>query len=84
MSDSEPADTAPAAPARPAALDDPLTEALVRTRRFFTRAEVSPDLRALHRSGGRGYLTRPYIVYRSRDNSVGSRKPKRGWERVGS
>jgi len=36
-----------------AGLDDPLTEALVRTRRFFTRAEVSPDLRALHRSGGR-------------------------------
>jgi nitrate reductase alpha subunit len=34
-------------------LDDPLTEALVRTRRFFTRAEVSPDLRTLHRSGGR-------------------------------
>jgi hypothetical protein len=65
-------------------LDDPLTEALVRTRRVFTRAEVSPDLRVLHRSGGRGYLTRPYIVYRSRDNSVGSRKPKRGWERVGS
>ena len=34
-------------------LDDPLTEALVRTRRFFTKAEVSPDLRALHRTGGR-------------------------------
>jgi nitrate reductase / nitrite oxidoreductase, alpha subunit len=34
-------------------LDDPLTEALVRTRRFFTKAEVSPDLRALHRAGGR-------------------------------
>jgi nitrate reductase gamma subunit len=31
-----------------------------------------------------GYLTRPYIVYRSRDDSLGSRKPKRGWERVGS
>ena len=36
-----------------AGLDDPLSEALVRTRRFFTKAEVSPDLRALHRSGGR-------------------------------
>jgi nitrate reductase gamma subunit len=31
-----------------------------------------------------GYLTRPYIVYRSRDDSLGSRKPKRGWDRVGS
>ncbi|MBW4718678.1 nitrate reductase subunit alpha [Saccharothrix obliqua] len=28
-------------------------EALVRTRRFFTRAEVSPDLRALYQVGGR-------------------------------
>ena len=41
--------------ARPeaAGLDDPLTEALVKTRRFFTKAEVSPDLRALHHKGGR-------------------------------
>ena len=30
-----------------------------------------------------GYLTRPYIVYRSRDDDLGSRKPRRGWERVG-
>ncbi|HVQ87583.1 MAG TPA: respiratory nitrate reductase subunit gamma [Actinomycetes bacterium] len=30
-----------------------------------------------------GYLTRPYIVYRSRDYQLGSRRPKRGWERVG-
>ena len=29
-----------------------------------------------------GYLTRPYIVYRSRDAQLGSRKPRRGWERV--
>jgi len=29
-----------------------------------------------------GYLTRPYIVYRSRDTQLGSRKPRRGWERV--
>jgi nitrate reductase gamma subunit len=29
-----------------------------------------------------GYLTRPYIVYRSRDDSMGSRPPRRGWERV--
>jgi nitrate reductase alpha subunit len=34
-------------------LDSELTEALVRTRRFFTRAEVSDDLRTLHRIGGR-------------------------------
>jgi len=34
-------------------LDDQLTEALVRTRRFFTRAEVGADLRTLHQIGGR-------------------------------
>ncbi|GAB3490046.1 respiratory nitrate reductase subunit gamma [Amycolatopsis cihanbeyliensis] len=28
-----------------------------------------------------GYLTRPYIVYRSRDTQLGSRSPHRGWER---
>ncbi|MFF0634577.1 respiratory nitrate reductase subunit gamma [Nocardia sp. NPDC004151] len=31
-----------------------------------------------------GYLTRPYIVYRSRDvQTPGESKPKRGWEPVG-
>ncbi|MFF6996326.1 respiratory nitrate reductase subunit gamma [Streptomyces sp. NPDC008313] len=30
-----------------------------------------------------GYLTRPYIVYRSRDQRLGSRAPRRGWERIG-
>lgn len=30
-----------------------------------------------------GYLTRPYIVYRSRDEGLGQRQPRRGWERVG-
>ncbi|MFC5999598.1 respiratory nitrate reductase subunit gamma [Quadrisphaera sp. GCM10027208] len=30
-----------------------------------------------------GYITRPYIVYRSRDEQLGSRTPRRGWERVG-
>lgn len=31
-----------------------------------------------------GYLTRPYIVYRSRDDtSLGSHAPRRGWDRVG-
>jgi len=31
-----------------------------------------------------GYLTRPYIVYRSRDEHLGNRTPRRGWERAGS
>ena len=32
-----------------------------------------------------GYLTRPYIVYRSRDDkTLGSHRPRRGWERIGS
>lgn len=29
-----------------------------------------------------GYLTRPYIVYRSRDVQLGARAPHRGWERT--
>jgi nitrate reductase gamma subunit len=29
-----------------------------------------------------GYLTRPYIVYRSRDLRLGSRPTQRGWDRV--
>jgi len=29
-----------------------------------------------------GYLTRPYIVYRSRDAQLGSQPTRRGWERV--
>jgi nitrate reductase gamma subunit len=30
-----------------------------------------------------GYLTRPYIVYRSRDDDqLGSHQPRRGWDRV--
>jgi nitrate reductase / nitrite oxidoreductase, alpha subunit len=35
------------------ALDDPLTDALVRSRRFFTRGVVSDDLRTLTKVGGR-------------------------------
>jgi nitrate reductase gamma subunit len=31
-----------------------------------------------------GYLTRPYIVYRSRDARLGARPAARGWERVGA
>lgn len=38
---------------RPHGLDTELWDALVRTRRFFTRAEVSDDLRVLHKIGGR-------------------------------
>jgi nitrate reductase alpha subunit len=34
-------------------LDGALSDALVRSRRFFTRAEVSDDLRTMHKSGGR-------------------------------
>nr|AIZ66871.1 putative nitrate reductase [Streptomyces sp. MA37] len=30
-----------------------------------------------------GYLWRPYIVYRSREPGLGTRAPRRGWERVG-
>ncbi|MCF3132347.1 nitrate reductase subunit alpha [Streptomyces olivochromogenes] len=37
----------------PVGLDGELTEALVRSRRYFTRAEVSGDLRTLRRAGGR-------------------------------
>ncbi len=37
----------------PAGLDGPLTEALVGTRRFFTRSEVSDDKRSIHATGGR-------------------------------
>jgi nitrate reductase gamma subunit len=29
-----------------------------------------------------GYVTRPYIVYRSRDDQLGTRPPRRGWARV--
>ncbi len=38
---------------RRAGLDDPLSDALVGTRRFFTRGEVSEDRRTLYREGGR-------------------------------
>ena len=40
-------------PARPLLLDGDLTHALVGTRRFFTRAQVSEDRRTLHQIGGR-------------------------------
>ena len=31
-----------------------------------------------------GYLTRPYIVYRSRDPQLGNRRQRPGWERIRS
>lgn len=34
-------------------LDSELTEALLRTRRFFTRADISDDPRTVTRHGGR-------------------------------
>jgi len=30
-----------------------------------------------------GYLTRPYLVYRSRDEQLGAQATRRGWDRVG-
>lgn len=41
-------------PRTAAGLDGPLADALVGTRRFFTKAEVSADRRALFAEGGRG------------------------------
>ena len=35
-------------------MDGGVTDALLRTRRFFTKSEVSGDLRSLHAKGGRG------------------------------
>jgi nitrate reductase / nitrite oxidoreductase, alpha subunit len=43
----------PAGHAGQAGMDNDLIDALVRTRRFFTHNEVSPDLRTLHKAGGR-------------------------------
>ncbi|GAA2097558.1 nitrate reductase subunit alpha [Microlunatus panaciterrae] len=37
----------------PAQLDGPFTQALVRTRRFFTRAQISDDSRTMYKIGGR-------------------------------
>jgi nitrate reductase gamma subunit len=44
---------------------------------------VWPFTRLVHVfSAPLGYLTRPYIVYRSRDLTAGARPPRRGWEPV--
>jgi nitrate reductase gamma subunit len=44
---------------------------------------VWPFTRLVHVfSAPLGYLTRPYIVYRSREATAGTRGPRRGWEPV--
>jgi nitrate reductase / nitrite oxidoreductase, alpha subunit len=45
--------SAESAPSTPTGLDGSLSEALVRSRRFFTRGRISDDLRSLHQVGGR-------------------------------
>ena len=47
---------------------------------------IWPFTRLVHAfSAPVGYLFRPYIVYRSRDEAgVGSRAPRRGWDHIGS
>ena len=51
----------------------------------FTLFALWPFTRLVHVfSAPLGYLTRPYIVYRSRDEQLGARRPRRGWERIGS
>jgi nitrate reductase gamma subunit len=48
----------------------------------FSLFPLWPFTRLVHVfSAPLGYLTRPYIVYRSRDGHLGSRAPRRGWER---
>ena len=50
----------------------------------FTLFALWPFTRLVHVfSAPLGYVTRPYIVYRSRDDqALGSHSPRRGWERV--
>ena len=49
----------------------------------FSLFALWPFTRLVHVfSAPLGYLTRPYIVYRSRDDQLGSRAPRRGWEKV--
>ncbi|MEO7448948.1 MAG: respiratory nitrate reductase subunit gamma, partial [Humibacillus sp.] len=51
----------------------------------FALFAIWPFTRLVHVfSAPVGYLTRPYIVYRSRDDTrLGSHRPRRGWDRVG-
>ena len=53
MTKEQALDRAAAGTSGGAHVDGPLSEALVGTRRFFTRAEVSPDRRTMHAKGGR-------------------------------
>jgi len=49
----------------------------------FSLLALWPFTRLVHVfSAPLGYITRPYIVYRSRDDQLGSRAPRRGWEKV--
>lgn len=49
----------------------------------FALLALWPFTRLVHVfSAPLGYVTRPYIVYRSRDDQLGSRAPRRGWEKV--
>jgi nitrate reductase gamma subunit len=49
----------------------------------FSLFALWPFTRLVHVfSAPLGYITRPYIVYRSRDDQLGSRTPRRGWEKV--
>jgi nitrate reductase gamma subunit len=51
----------------------------------FLLFAIWPFTRLVHVfSAPLGYLTRPYIVYRSRDPRLGTRPAARGWERVDS
>ncbi|CAL9356928.1 hypothetical protein SUDANB106_00583 [Streptomyces sp. enrichment culture] len=48
-----------------------------------TAFAVWPFTRLVHMlTAPLGYLTRPYIVYRSRGHAAGLACPRRGWERV--
>ncbi|GAB2453338.1 hypothetical protein GCM10027162_57760 [Streptomyces incanus] len=49
--------------------------------RFDEHLALHPSRPHAHRP--LGHLTRPYIVYRSRDTALGTRTPRRGWERTG-
>ena len=50
----------------------------------FVLIALWPFTRLVHVfSAPLGYLTRPYIVYRSRDDTLGTRRARRGWDRVG-
>ena len=53
------------------------------TEMTFILFALWPFTRLVHVfSAPLGYLTRPYIVYRSRDEHLGSHTPRRGWDRV--